>query len=154
MRVVRTPVKKRPSDAGSRRKRARSQAAKSSMAGLAGDGVRFRRAINRGRDYICRGENDNTSERMTRVVDEPTGSGVFFGWKVVAAAFVVAVFAWGIAFYGPPVFLNTLHASHGWSVSVISAAITTQYLLSAVLIAYLSDVHRRLGVTATTRLGA
>jgi hypothetical protein len=29
---------------------------------------------------------------------------IFFGWQVVAAAFVVAVFSWGINFYGPSVY--------------------------------------------------
>jgi len=29
----------------------------------------------------------------------------FYGWRVVAAAFVLAIFGWGIGFYGPPVFL-------------------------------------------------
>jgi hypothetical protein len=33
---------------------------------------------------------------------------VFFGWKVVATAFTVAVFAWGVGFYGPSIFLNVL----------------------------------------------
>ena len=31
------------------------------------------------------------------------GGTVFFGWQVVAAAFAVAVFSWGINFYGPSV---------------------------------------------------
>ena len=79
---------------------------------------------------------------------------VFFGWQVVGAAFLVAVFAWGIAFYGPSVFLHELHATRGWSVSLISAAITTHYLLSAGLVVYLSDVHARFGVAAVTQAGA
>jgi hypothetical protein len=29
---------------------------------------------------------------------------VFYGWRVVGAAFVLAVFGWGVGFYGPPVF--------------------------------------------------
>ena len=29
----------------------------------------------------------------------------FYGWRVVWAAFVVAVFGWGLGFYGPPVYL-------------------------------------------------
>ncbi|MEA2876751.1 MAG: hypothetical protein QOF14_1947, partial [Hyphomicrobiales bacterium] len=41
----------------------------------------------------------------------------FFGWSVAWAAFALAVFAWGIGFYGPPVFLQTLHSSRGWSIS-------------------------------------
>ncbi len=32
----------------------------------------------------------------------------FYGWTVVAAAFVVAVFGWGVGFYGPPVFLQAV----------------------------------------------
>jgi len=31
---------------------------------------------------------------------------LFYGWRVVSAAFVLAVFGWGMGFYGPPVFLN------------------------------------------------
>jgi MFS family permease len=79
---------------------------------------------------------------------------LFFGWKVVGAAFFVAAFAWGFGFYGPPVFLAALHRSHGWSIALISAAITTHYLLSAVLVAFLAEIHQRLGLATTTRLGA
>jgi hypothetical protein len=79
---------------------------------------------------------------------------VFFGWKVVAAAFTVAVFAWGIGFYGPAVFLAALHAERGWPVSVISSAITAHFLLSAILVARLPDLHRRYGLVRVTRAGA
>ena len=37
------------------------------------------------------------------------GKNRFFGWSVAWAAFALAVFAWGIGFYGPSVFLQTLH---------------------------------------------
>jgi MFS family permease len=77
----------------------------------------------------------------------------FFGWRVVAAAFVFAVFAWGIAFYGRSVFLHTIHETRGWSVSLISAAVTFQYLLGAGFVAYLDDAHRRFGLVAITRAG-
>jgi MFS family permease len=79
---------------------------------------------------------------------------IFFGWKVVATAFTVAVFSWGVGFYGPSVFLNVLHQTRGWSLSVISAAITAHFLLSAAMIARLADMHRRFGVTTMTRAGA
>ena len=81
------------------------------------------------------------------------GRGIFLGWKVVATAFVVAVFAWGFGFYGPGVFLHSLHETRGWSISLISAAITAQFVLSAGIIAYLSDIHHRFGMAATTRAG-
>lgn len=79
--------------------------------------------------------------------------GVFFGWQVVAAAFVVAVFSWGINFYGPSVFLHALHAREGWSLSLISAAITLHFLASGLLVARLPALHRRFGLVAVTRAG-
>ena len=44
----------------------------------------------------------------------------YFGWKVVGAAFVLAVFGWGIGFYGPSVFLRTLHDERGWPIAGLS----------------------------------
>jgi len=32
----------------------------------------------------------------------------FFGWRVVAGTFVLAVFGWGLGFYGPPVYLHAV----------------------------------------------
>ena len=78
----------------------------------------------------------------------------FFGWSVAWAAFTIAVFAWGIGFYGPSVFLQSLHDSRGWPISQISMAITAHFLLSAIVIAVLPEIHRRLGIARTTFLGA
>lgn len=78
----------------------------------------------------------------------------FFGWSVAWAAFSLAVFAWGIGFYGPSVFLHVLHASRGWSISDISTAITFHFLLSALVIVYLPELHRRFGIAGTTVGGA
>ena len=78
----------------------------------------------------------------------------FFGWSVAWAAFTLAALAWGIGFYGPSVFLQTLHTSRGWSISEISAATTFHFLLSAFLIAYLPEIHRRFGLAGTTFGGA
>lgn len=79
---------------------------------------------------------------------------MFFGWKVVAAAFVVAVFGWGIGFYGPSVFLHALHAERGWPVAAVSAAITWHYVCGAALIARLPAAYARFGTAAVTRAGA
>ena len=78
----------------------------------------------------------------------------FFGWKVAWVAFLVAVFAWGIGFYGPSVFLQTLHATRGWPVSTISAAITAHFLFSALIVANLPGIHRRFGIARVTSVGA
>ncbi len=47
-----------------------------------------------------------------REIIEPR-AGVFFGWKVVAVAFVAALFSWGLSFYGLGIYLVVLHAEHG-----------------------------------------
>jgi hypothetical protein len=79
---------------------------------------------------------------------------VFFGWKVVSAAFIVAIFTWGIGFYGPPIFLNAIHRSRGWPIPLISAAITCNLIIGAVVMGNLASLHARFGVAATTRAGA
>jgi MFS family permease len=76
-----------------------------------------------------------------------------FGWKVVRAAFAVAVFSWGVGFYGPAVFLQTLHAERGWAIASISAAVTAHFLFSAGLVAYLPEAHRRFGIAPVTQAG-
>jgi MFS family permease len=78
----------------------------------------------------------------------------FFGWSVAWAAFALAMFAWGIGFYGLSVFLQTRYTSRGWSISQISAAITFHFLLSALLIMYLPEIHRKLGIAGTSFGGA
>lgn len=79
---------------------------------------------------------------------------VFQGWRVVAGAFVLAIFAWGIGFYGPGIYIATLAESRGWPVGLLSAAVTWHYLVSAGLVAQLPELHRRFGITAVTRAGA
>ena len=75
-------------------------------------------------------------------------------WRVVWTAFVVAVFGWGIGFYGPAVYVAALHRIHGWSISTISLAITGHFLVSAALISCLPDAYRRFGVARVTIAGA
>ncbi len=81
------------------------------------------------------------------------GGTVFFGWQVVAAAFAVAVFSWGINFYGPSVYLHALHAREGWPLSLISLAITLHFLASGLIVTRLPALHRRYGLVAVTRAG-
>jgi len=59
---------------------------------------------------------------------------LYRGWLVVAAAFLVAMFGFGLGFYGPGVYLVALEARHGWSTAQLSPAITLYYALGAVLL--------------------
>lgn len=91
---------------------------------------------------------------QAQVAAQTAGIGIrFFGWRVVGAAFVFAVFAWAIGFYGLSVLLHAVHERRGWSVSLVSGAITAHYLLGAVMVAWLDDAHRRFGLVAVTRVG-
>src|SRR3546814_3928972 len=67
-------------------------------------------------------------QKSTQVAPRAVPRRGFFGWRVVAAAFTIALFAWGIGFYGPPIFLGVLHATRGWSVALVSSAITVHFL--------------------------
>src|SRR5262245_40484770 len=58
---------------------------------------------------------------------QTTYTGTFYGWRVVAAAFVLALFGWGMGFYGPPVFLAVVSASKGWPLALVSIAVTAQF---------------------------
>lgn len=82
------------------------------------------------------------------------GPGIFFGWRVVGAAFVIAVFAWGIGFYGPPIFLEVLRAERGWAVRQLALAVSLHFLVGAAVVANLGALHRRFSVAAVTRFGA
>jgi len=83
-----------------------------------------------------------------------TRSGTFYGWRVVAAAFVLAAFGWGMGFYGPPVFLSVVHASRGWPLILISTAVTAHFLAGAVAGGNLPALYRRFGVPTVTKAGA
>ncbi len=78
-------------------------------------------------------------------------SGIYHGWRVAGAAFLIALFGWGLGFYGPGIYLVALQARHGWSVAEISSAITAYYLLGATLILFVGRIrvfrgaHRRRG---------
>src|SRR5262245_21479217 len=71
---------------------------------------------------------------------------IFHGWRVVGSAFVVAVFGWGVGFYGPPVFLSAVQSARGWPLALVSAAVTTHFLVGALTGANLPAIHRRLGL--------
>ncbi|WP_246503835.1 MFS transporter [Plastoroseomonas arctica] len=77
----------------------------------------------------------------------------FRGWRVAWAAFIVAAFGWGVGFYGPPVFLFAVQESRGWSIALVSAAVTSHFLLGAVVVANLPKIHARFGLVLITRLG-
>src|SRR5262252_11046563 len=73
----------------------------------------------------------------------------FYGWHVVAAVFVLATFGWGLGFYGPAV-----HESRGWSLNVVSTAVTVHFLFGAIVIANLPRLYGRFGLARVTKAGS
>ena len=70
---------------------------------------------------------------------------MFFGWKVVALAFVIAFFAFGVGFYGLGIYMVALHQRRGWPIASISLAITVYYVLGAGVTAAVGDAFERFG---------
>src|SRR5437588_2021916 len=82
----------------------------------------------------------------------PTKS--FYGWRVVSGSFVLAVFGWGIGFYGPPVWLGVVHATRGWPIALISTAVTLHFLTGAAVGAFVPNLYRRFGASRVTMAGS
>ena len=84
-------------------------------------------------------------EKLLAVASDhaPPGSAWSALWTfptMIGAAFVVAVFSWGINFYGPSVYLHALHAREGWPPSLVSAAVTLHFLASGAIVTRLYDM--------------
>ena len=86
--------------------------------------------------------------------EPPTPIHHFFGPTVVRAAFVLAMFGWGLGFYGPPIYLQAVLARTQWPVVLVSGAVTLHFLIGAVVVAQLPRLHRRLGLAHTVVFGA
>ena len=90
---------------------------------------------------------------MTPTLQHPAPR-AFYGTTVVRAAFVLAIFGWGIGFYSPAIFLHAVIARTGWALPLVSSAVTFHFLFGAGVVACLPRIHKRLGVAATTAAGA
>lgn len=77
----------------------------------------------------------------------------FFGARVVLATFVLAMFGWGIGFYGPPIYLYAAIQRTGWSVELCSAAVTLHFLAGTLVIANLPRLYGRFGIPRITCMG-
>lgn len=66
----------------------------------------------------------------------------------------MAVFGWGVGFYGPPIFLYEVMKRTGWSLPQVSTAVTLHFLAGALVITQLPRAHRHFGVGSTAVAGA
>jgi MFS family permease len=84
----------------------------------------------------------------------PESNRLYHGWRVVGAAFVIALFGWGLGFYGVGIFLVQLQARHGWPTGEIAPAVTLYYGLGATLIVFAGRSFDRFGARRVVAAGA
>src|SRR5207248_5027771 len=78
----------------------------------------------------------------------------FYGWNVVGATFVMALFSFGLGFYGISVYVATLQRLHGWSAAAVSAPVTVYYVAGALLTMVIGGVYERFGPRAVVAVGS
>ena len=92
--------------------------------------------------------------RLPMISASSHSSQPFFGPWVIRSAFVLAVFGWGMGFYGPAIYLHAVMQRTGWALTLVSAALTVHYLFGALVVTQLPRLHRRFGVGRTAVTGA
>jgi MFS family permease len=79
---------------------------------------------------------------------------LYHGWLMVAFAFLVALFSWGLGFYGLGIYLVALSERFGWSAAEIATAITVYYILGAILtFLFVGPAFDRYGVRRVITIG-
>ena len=79
---------------------------------------------------------------------------MFYGWRVVAACFVIAAFAWGLGLFGSSVYLQAVTAAHGWPIAEVASAITLFFVVSALVQRTVGRSIDRWGPRPVLSLGA
>lgn len=78
---------------------------------------------------------------------------VYHGWWVVFCTFVMALYGWGLGFYGLSLYLVALSKIHGWSPATISAGITFFYIAGAFLVMQVGDAIQNWGARIVVLTG-
>ena len=66
----------------------------------------------------------------------------------------MALFSFGLGFYGLTVYVAMLQRLHGWSASAVSAPITVYYVIGALLTAVIGSVYERVGPRVVVTAGS
>lgn len=70
----------------------------------------------------------------------------YAGWRAVIVCFLMATFAWGFAFYGQAVYVAEFQRLYGWPASLVATATSAFYLGGALLVVFVSDAIRVIGL--------
>ena len=87
-------------------------------------------------------------------MESPAADPLFYGWRIVAACFVIASMAWSLGLFGASVYLHTVSETRGWPIGLISTAITCFYLVGAVASPFIGTAISHFGPRTVVRVGA
>ena len=74
---------------------------------------------------------------------KPARTAPFYGWRIVAAVFVMLAVSSGLGFYGLAVFLEALTSLQGFSVSAVSGATALLFVVSGIAGLFVADLITR-----------
>ncbi len=83
-----------------------------------------------------------------------TPPGVYRGWRVAAACFLLAFWAWGIGFYGHGFYMVALGRTTGWSAAMLSSLVGGFWLANMAASLLLGRVIDRRGARPAVVYGA
>ena len=78
---------------------------------------------------------------------------IFYGWWLVAAYLLVAVVSWSLGTFGMGVYIHSLSAQRGFSIGLVSSAVTLSYLVSAAVLMPVGTATARFGPRPVIALG-
>lgn len=87
------------------------------------------------------------------VIESPRG-GLYYGWKVVAALFIILTFCSGLGFYNHAVILQALINERGLSVGIASSAVSVFFLSSGVSGMWIAGLLERYDAKLVITAGA
>ncbi len=79
---------------------------------------------------------------------------IFHGWWMVAGCLAIAVVAWSFALYGPSVYLYSISQTQGWSIGLISSALTCAFIVNGFALGVVGSLIGRIGPRIVMTAGA
>ena len=90
---------------------------------------------------------------MNWVTDLSEQKGLFYGWKVVGALFVMLAFSSGIGFYGHSIILQALARESGFDVGLASSAVSLFFLVAGLTGLIIAPLIERIDVRIVIAMG-
>jgi MFS family permease len=88
---------------------------------------------------------------MRKVADARS---VFYGWWMVAGCLLIAAVGWSLTTFGMGVYIHAISEQQGFSIGLISTAVTVSYLIGAVCLVVTGTAIERFGPQPVIALGS